>query len=69
MTRFISLIVKVSGSSVVMSTPASLSRSIGYFDPPAERNARYLRVASALPAFTFCASASDAVNDVAYWKT
>ena len=39
-TRFIAVIVSASGSSVVMSTPASLSRSIGYFDPPAERNVR-----------------------------
>ena len=40
MIRFISLIVRSSGSSVVMSTPASFSRSIGYFEPPADRNAR-----------------------------
>ena len=39
-TRFISLTVRSSGSSVVMSTPASFSRSIGYFEPPALRNAR-----------------------------
>jgi hypothetical protein len=39
-TRFIDLIVRSSGSSVVMSTPASLRRSIGYFDPPALRNER-----------------------------
>ena len=39
-TRFIDRIVRSSGSSVVMSTPASFSRSIGYFDPPALRNAR-----------------------------
>jgi hypothetical protein len=30
----------LSGSSVVMSTPASLSRSIAYFEPPAPMNAR-----------------------------
>src|SRR6266550_9331333 len=30
----ISFIVRSSGSSVAMSTPASLRRSIGYFDPP-----------------------------------
>jgi hypothetical protein len=40
MTRFIFFIVRSSGSDVVISTPASFSRSIGYFDPPAERNAR-----------------------------
>ena len=40
MIRFIVLIVRSSGSSVVMSTPASFSRSTGYFEPPAERNAR-----------------------------
>ena len=40
MTRFIDWIVRVSGSSVVMSTPASFSRSIGYYDPPALRNDR-----------------------------
>ena len=33
-TSFIRRIVRSSGSSVVMSTPASFSRSIGYFDPP-----------------------------------
>ena len=33
-TRFIVSIVWSSGSSVVMSTPASLSRSIGYFELP-----------------------------------
>ena len=38
-TRFIFFIVSSRGSSVVMSTPASLSRSIGYFEPPAPRNA------------------------------
>ena len=40
MTSFIPLIVRSSGSSVVMSTPASFSRSIGYFEPPAARNVR-----------------------------
>jgi hypothetical protein len=39
-TRFIDRTVRSSGSSVVMSTPASFSKSIGYFDPPALRNAR-----------------------------
>ena len=39
-TSFIRLIVRFSGSSVVMSTPASFSRSIGYFEPPEPRNAR-----------------------------
>ena len=44
-TRFIRLIVRSSGSSVVMSTPASFSRSIGYFDPPEPRNVEIARVA------------------------
>ena len=39
-TRFIFCIVRFSGSSVVISTPASFSRSIGYFDPPELMNAR-----------------------------
>ena len=69
MTRFIDFTVRSSGSSVVMSTPASFSSSMGYFEPPALRNARYRFVAAGSPAFTFAASASDAVNDVAYWKT
>ena len=45
-TSFIRLIVRSSGSSVVMSTPASFSRSIGYFDPPAaeERQVALRRV-------------------------
>ena len=34
MTLFILPIVSCSGSSAVMSIPASLSRSIGYFEPP-----------------------------------
>ena len=40
-TRFIFRIVRSSGSSVVMSTPASFSRSIGYFAPPEPRKVRY----------------------------
>ena len=68
-TRFISFIARLSGSSVVMSTPASLRRSIGYFDPPADRKSRYFLSAALSPALTFSASAADAVNDVAYWKT
>jgi hypothetical protein len=36
MMAFISLIAALNGAEVVMSTPASLSRSMGYFDPPAE---------------------------------
>ena len=40
MIRFICLIVRSSGSSLVMSTPASFSNSIGYFEPPADRNLR-----------------------------
>ena len=39
-TRFILRTVISSGWSVVMSTPASLSRSIGCFDPPADKNWR-----------------------------
>ena len=39
-TRFIARIVSSSGSSVVMSTPASFNSSIGYFEPPALRNVR-----------------------------
>src|SRR5262245_58872463 len=62
-TLFISFIVRSRGSSEVMSTPASFKRSIGYFEPPAPRNARYLRRASGSPAFTFSASAEEAVND------
>src|SRR6185295_4626111 len=45
MMRFIFFIVRSSGSDVVMSTPASLRRSIGYFDPPADRKERYFAVA------------------------
>jgi hypothetical protein len=37
-TRFIFLTVSSSGSSVVMSTPASFNKSIGYFEPPAAMN-------------------------------
>ena len=40
MTVFMRAMVRVSGSSVVMSTPASRSRSIGYLDPPRVRNVR-----------------------------
>lgn len=40
MTRFIFFIVRSSGSSAVISTPASFSKSIGYFDPPAAMNFR-----------------------------
>ena len=40
MTRFIFFTVRSSGPSVVMSTPASFSKSTGYFDPPAEMNFR-----------------------------
>src|SRR5262249_54305171 len=69
MTRFMAFTVRSSGSSVVMSTPASFSRSIGYFEPPAPRNARYLCVAAGSPDLTFAARASEAVNDVAYWNT
>ena len=36
MIRFISRIAASNGCDVVMSTPASLSSSIGYFDEPAE---------------------------------
>ena len=57
------------GAEVVMSTPAPFSRSIGYFEPPALRNARYRFVAAGSPASTFSESAADAVNDVAYWNT
>ena len=39
-TRFISFIVRSRGSSVVMSTPASFSRSIGYLEPPELMKAR-----------------------------
>ena len=39
-TAFIFFSVSCSGSLVVMSTPASRSRSIGYFEPPAERKVR-----------------------------
>src|SRR5262249_22462630 len=45
-TRVMALIVRSSGSSDVMSTPASFNRSIGYFDPPALRNVRYLASAA-----------------------
>ena len=65
-TRVIAFIVRSSGSPVVMSTPAAFSKSIGYLEPPALKNARYLRFASASPFMTFSASAADAVNDVAY---
>src|SRR5687767_5835878 len=66
-TRFILRTVRSSGADVVMSTPASLSKSIGYFEPPDERKSRYFCVACLLPASTFSESAADAVNDVAYW--
>jgi len=36
MMRFISRIAALNGTEVVMSTPASLSSSIGYFEPPAD---------------------------------
>src|SRR5262245_36239003 len=39
-TRFILRIVKSSGSSVVISTPAFFSSSMGYFDIPEPRNLR-----------------------------
>src|ERR1700683_317190 len=48
-TRFIFLSVSSSGSSVVMSTPASFSRSIGYFDLPEEMNFRSRPVAPGSP--------------------
>ena len=38
--RSILRIVRSSGSGLAMSTPASFSRSMGYFDPPAARKAR-----------------------------
>ena len=68
-TRFIFFIVSSSGSSVVMSTPASFSRSIGYFDPPRRGTPGTACVAAGSPAITFSESAADAVNDVAYWNT
>ena len=68
-TRFIFLIVSSSGSSVVMSTPASFRSSIGYFEPPADSKVKYRSVAAGSPARTFSDSAADAVNEVAYWKT
>src|SRR5205085_12339835 len=68
-TRFIFLMVSSSGSSVVMSTPASFRMSIGYLDPPEPRKVRYLRIAVGSPDSTFSDSADDAVNDVAYWNT
>jgi len=40
MMPFISLIAALNGAEVVMSTPAPLSRSIGYFDEPEESIAR-----------------------------
>ena len=40
MMEFISRIAALNGAEVVMSTPASLSRSIGYFDEPAASIAR-----------------------------
>ena len=39
-TAFIFRMVRSSGSSVVMSTPAARSRSIGYAEPPDEINVR-----------------------------
>jgi len=39
-TVFISLIAALNGADVVMSTPASFSRSIGYLDEPDESMAR-----------------------------
>ena len=40
MMPFISLIAELNGPDVVMSTPAPLSRSIGYLDEPEESIAR-----------------------------
>ena len=39
-TRFILRTVRSNGSSVVMSTPASFRSSMGYLNPPDERNVR-----------------------------
>ena len=66
MTRFIVCMVWSSGSSVVMSMPASFSRSIGYFELPDPRKVRNRAVADESPAMTLAASASAAVKDVAY---
>src|SRR5688500_9285494 len=52
-TAFIFLMVRSRGSSVVMSTPASLSRSMGYFDPPDPRKVRYRFVDARSPDSTF----------------
>ena len=41
MTEFISLIDARNGADVVMSTPASFSRSIGYFELPEDSIFRY----------------------------
>ena len=74
MIRFISRIAALNGSEVVMSTPASCSSSIGYFDEPAYIRRRYAsRFRCALPDFTaslpIMPSASDIppIMLVAYW--
>ena len=62
-------IAALNGAEVVMSTPASFRRSIGYFDDPEESIFRYAsRVVVEEPSERiFAAMREEAVMLVAYW--